>query len=84
MRTDRSSTIPASPLDVNTGGGCPKVNKFEQVSSLGHQMSLASYPVWYGGWGPVQEDPPTPIVNRITDTQIWLKTLPSRNFVGGW
>ena len=27
--------------DVSTGSGCPQVNKFEQVSSLGHQMSLA-------------------------------------------
>ena len=27
--------------DVSTGLGCPQVNKFEQVSSLGHQIPLA-------------------------------------------
>ena len=36
------------PPDVSTGRGCgvggPQMNKFEQVSSYGHQMSLA------GGW----------------------------------
>ena len=26
--------------DVGTGGGCPRVNKFEQVSSDSHQISL--------------------------------------------
>ena len=29
------------PLDVSTGGVGPQVNKFEPVSSDGHQMSLA-------------------------------------------
>ena len=29
------------PPDVSTGIGDLQVNKFEQVSSLGHQMSLA-------------------------------------------
>ena len=29
------------PPDVSTSGGCPQVNKFEQVSSDGHQISLA-------------------------------------------
>ena len=27
--------------EVSTGGGGPQVNKSEQVSSLGHKMSLA-------------------------------------------
>ena len=27
--------------NVSTGWGCPQVNKFEQVSSLGHQLPLA-------------------------------------------
>ena len=29
------------PPDVSTGRGCPQVNKFEHVSSIGHQMLLA-------------------------------------------
>ena len=42
MRTARYHTIRASPPDANTGmGQGPQVNKFEQVSSLGHQMSLS-------------------------------------------
>ena len=64
------------------------MNKFEQVSSLGHQMSLA------GGTGPCADEgrgaglgPCTgggctwepPPVNKQTR----LKTLPSRKFVGG-
>ena len=57
------------------------MNKFEQVSSLGHQMSL---PV---GWGTVHEGLYSEAqcilgnshVARMTD-----KTVPSHNFVGGW
>ena len=33
-------------------GGGPQVNKFEQVSSDGHQMPLAGAGAWgYQGWG---------------------------------
>ena len=28
-------------VEVEGGGGCPQVNTFEQVSSLGHQILLA-------------------------------------------
>ena len=43
MRTVRLHTIYAlvSPKDVSFGEGVPPMNKFEQVSSEGHQMSLA-------------------------------------------
>ena len=37
----------SQPPDVSTTEG-PQVNRFEQLSSLGYQMSLA------GSWGPVQ------------------------------
>ena len=43
------------PLDVSTGG--PQVNKFEQVSSDGHQISLAGDCMSDGGivqWGLMQ------------------------------
>ena len=75
------------------------MNKFEQVSGDGHQISLAdvgthilylegagagggsytvrSKPLWVmvtGGLLPV---------DRMTNRQTSLKTLPSRNFVGG-
>ena len=36
-------TIPYVPPDVSSGGGF-ELNKFEQVSSDGHQMSLAGGP----------------------------------------
>ena len=73
--------------------GGPEVNKFEQVSSDGYQMSLG------GTWGaksgrgccPVGSNASwvigviitwEPLPNQI-DGQTRLKTLPSRNFVGG-
>ena len=40
MCTDYLQTMHVlKPPDVSTGGG-PKVNRFEQASSLGHQMSV--------------------------------------------
>ena len=78
------------------------MNKFERVSGLGHQMSLARGP----GLG--LGDPCTGRVWAVTGARAWapcivmfkalwvmvpwepppthaqLKTLPSRNFIGGW
>ena len=46
MCTDCLQTMHVlKPPDVSTGGG-PQVNRFEQASSLGHQMSLVME-----GWG---------------------------------
>ena len=60
MRTPILPTVPASVATrCQYQWGCPKVNKFEQVSSDGHQMSLAGCPishVWEG-WVQDQEDP---------------------------
>ena len=43
-------------MSVLVGGGGPQVNKFEQVSSHGHQMSLAAVglgvPCLMSGGGP--------------------------------
>ena len=75
----------------------PQMNKFEQIPSLGHKMSLA------GGRSRGQRDPYTvvqlgpmswgrgqgPCMVRCngnhprSDRQTRLKTLPSHNFVGG-
>ena len=42
MRTTCLLTVGASVApDSSTGGLCPQVNKFEQLSSDDHQMSLA-------------------------------------------
>ena len=38
-----------SPPDVSTGGGGPQVSKFEEVSSDGHQISLAGEARAWGG-----------------------------------
>ena len=46
--------VPLASLDVSTGGGRgrvgPQVNKFEQVSSHDHQMSLAVGGYLEGEW----------------------------------
>ena len=58
------------PPDVSTWRD-PQVNTFEQVSSLGHHISLAGRGALY--WG-------TPTL--WTDTHTQLKTLPSHTFFG--
>ena len=73
---------------------CPEVNKFEQVSSLIHQMSLAGGSLYSevhclegrqctmrsnASWVIVTWHP-SPL---WTDRYDWKKTLPSHNFVGG-
>ena len=95
---------------------CPKLKKFEQVSTDGHQMSLAEggglcsvTSHVQGGWGSlcseilcsreeagqwlalyrevqciIGDGHMDPYPCRQNDGQIWLKTLPFRNFVGGW
>ena len=62
--------------------GVLEVNKFEQVSSDGHQMSLAGGGALYIEVHCTMGNHhmgPHPPVNRQTR----LKILPSRNFVGG-
>ena len=45
-----------SDFTSGQGGGGPQVNKFEQVSSLGYQMSLAGpRPSTEGGWSPKRD-----------------------------
>ena len=76
---------------VSTSWGGPEVNKIEQVSIDGHQMSLARGGTKFGVslysesnalWVMVRS--PSALVNRQTDKQTLLKILPSHNFVGGW
>ena len=62
-----------------------QVNKFEQVSSADHQMSLAGWSLYGGeggragasGWGE------TLYRRTHVDRQTHIKTVPSRKFFGG-
>ena len=87
MRTARLPTERASATRCQYPGG-PQVNKFEQVSSDGHQISLAKKGLKLGvPCLMAREGGHMRIsihnVNRQTDRQTRVKTLPSRNFVGG-
>ena len=70
--------------DVSTGGwrGGPKMNTFEQVSSVCHQISLArpKGPCTVGSHVRVIVTRNTPLPQPVDR----LKTLHSRNFVGRW
>ena len=66
-----------------------QVNKFEQVSTTDHQMSLAGWSI-YGGEGgrPGLADGVRPCTggpssSSHVDRQTHIKTVPSRNFFGG-
>ena len=74
-------------MSAGVRGSDPEVNKFEQVSSNGHQMSVAR-----GGRDPSSKVPcggglysevQCIMSNCHMDKQKRLKTLPSCNFVGG-
>ena len=81
------------PLNVSGGWGVgPQVNKFEQVFSDDHQMSVAGLMSGIWGRGRV-EGYPCPEVSWVmvmwgppnkNDRQTSAKTLPSCNFVCGW
>ena len=76
------------------------MNKFEQVSIVGHQMSVLSWRAGPGGpRSNVQGEAGTGVpvqrgiigngnmgnpLDRQNDRHTRLKTLPSRNSVGGW
>ena len=54
----RAPILLSQPPDVNTSGGLySEVNKFEQVSSVGHKMALARGQ----GWDPTQNDAGDPV-----------------------
>ena len=71
--------------------GVPQDNKFEQVFGLGHQISLAEGGARMRAGGSLYGEVRyimgmvtwTPPVKRQADTHTQLKTVPSRNFVGG-
>ena len=73
MHTARLPTIYASIATRFQHWGCPQVNKFEQVPSLGQHMSVVGVGGTVHGMRPWTE--------WLTDGQKWLKTLPSWNFV---
>ena len=96
MRIARLQTVRASVATriCHYLGRGPEVNKFEQVSSDGHQMSPAD---WAGPGIPCLMSRKGPSSCTVRSNALWLmvtrgppmdrqtclKTLPSRNFVGG-
>ena len=66
-------------MSVPVEGVGPQVNKFDHVSSDDHQMSVARGGA-YDRLGSYAHLPP---VDRMTDGQMPVKTLPSRNSVFG-
>ena len=68
--------------------GCPQVNKFELVSSVGHQMSVTvreapRSDVWGDAYHITYPMMHLMLLTHPVDRQTPVKTLPSDNFAGG-